>query len=148
MPSDTLDSYPVPELFRAAPDSGRFDVHGTLVGVRKCPPCPPYAACMPCMGEYITLAFDSSAVPLPSLEWSPRQITIGVEFIRQIEGEQAYEVLRDVEQSRRSRPRLARLEVGEVYDVSVEVRPCEGCFSPEVGPLSHHNVFLRAVSSA
>lgn len=150
IPSDTLASYTVPELFLAAPDSGRFDVHGVLVGVYSCPPCPSFggvpAACSPCMGEYITLAADPSESPLPFPEWSSRQVTVSVGLVREIEEGQSYEVLPDVRQSSRSRPRLARLEVGQAYEVSVEVHSCEDCFGPEVGPLSHTNVSLRTVA--
>ena len=120
---DTLDLpfRSIPELLMAAPDSGRFNTRGFVIGARPCPPCWPGAACSPCnpADPHVALATGPGATPAPE-PWDerPDQFTV---HVRATDG----------------------FEVGRPYAVSVEVVPGLGSgLTHDVPPVSSYTTRL------
>lgn len=88
----------IPDLYERAPAPGRFNTRGYVIATSWCPPCPPNAACTPCVEvDSITLAVSPDvakagpgrAEVLPDQVWirteDPQAFRIGEAYVVSLE---------------------------------------------------------------
>lgn len=100
------NSLSVADLVAKRPTEGSFKITGYIAKIYTCPPCPPGAACKPCMGDNVVLC-DRKA-PIASYDGMAEDALI-------VFG---------------TGPKLARLRLGKRYRVTIEVRATRHTSAP------------------